>query len=471
MPEDLSAPLGSSATVQRILEPRSVAVIGASDDLRKPGARVLRNIVAHGFAGEVFPVSLHAAVVQGLPAHAAVEELPTVPDLVVISVPIAQALEVFQDCARLGVSTVVMLSALDVGAREQREAVSRLCEEFPGTRLLGPSSLGVHGAHARFAGSFMTAIDGDFRFAPSGVFIISQSGGVGAYLLSTAHAAGLPVGGFISTGIEADLTLAEILRDVIDRYTPSLVCIYLEGARDEGELVSALEHARTRGAPVLLLRAGVTVVGRAVAERHSGLPSLAEEVWNECIDPVGGLGVESMEEMIDVGRAIVASTALSGERVSIVSASGGAGVLMADAAVRCGFVLAEWNAEEKAALADFLPAHATVENPIDATGAIFSPLRTLGRVLGACMAHPGTDVTILTLGNMPHVDERLFHEIATAARTRQGALVAVWAGGSSDAIRRLAEGGVLAFSDPVRCARALRRARDHPAGVLRRPAP
>lgn len=470
MPERLSSRPGVAAGAQSILEPHSVAVIGASDDLRKPGARVLRNIVAHGFPGEVFPVSLRADVVQGLPAFPSVEALPRVPDLVLISVPIADALEVYLGCARLGVPTVVMLSALGIGAREQYEAIVRVRREFPGTRLVGPSSLGVHGARARFSASFMTATDGDFRFVPSRVFIISQSGGVGAYLFSTAHASGLPVGGFISTGIEVDLSLAEILRDVIDHYEPSLVCAYIEGARDETALVGALEHARTRGVPVLLLRAGSTEAGRAAAERHSGLPSVGEEVWAARVDPTGGLGAESIEEMIDVGRAIVAGPPARGSHLSIVSASGGAGVLMADAAVRFGFSLAEWRHEEAAELAEMLPAHASVENPIDATGAIFSPLRTLGQVLGVCAAHPGTDVTVLTLGNMPHVDERLFDEISIASRNGRGALVVVWAGGSPDAIRRLAERGVLAFSDPVRCARALRRARAHPAIASRSPA-
>lgn len=466
MPGPVRRRAESSALLRSILEPRSVAVVGASDDLRKPGARVLRSILAHGFEGEVFPVSLHAAVVQGLPAFPSLAALPSTPEVAIVSVPAPGALQVFRECADLGVPTVIMLTAFEAGERESRDELARLSAEAPGTRLLGPSSLGAHGSSARFAGTFATATEAEFRFSDSDVVIISQSGGVGAYLLSAAHAAGLPVGGFISTGVEADLTLAELLRAAVDRDPPALVCAYLEGAADATELADALECARDRGVPVLLLRGGSTGAGRAAAQRHSGLPQLDDVAWRTEIDPTAACTVDSVEEMVDAARAIAHPVPASGRRLTIVAASGGAGVLMSDATVRAGFSLAEWTAEEASGLAALLPGHAALANPIDATGALFSPLRTLGRVLSLCAEHAGTDVVVLSVGNMPHVDDRLFQEIAAVAGATQKLVAVVWAGGSADAIRRLADVGVLAFSDPVRCARALDRAirQGHPAG-------
>lgn len=181
------------------------------------------------------------------------------------------------------------------------------------------------------------------------------------------------------------------------------------------------------------------------------------------MDPTGARTVHSIEEMVDAGRALAAKTDVGQGRVTVVSASGGAGILMADAAVHAGLTLAEWTPDETRELAEMLPPHSSVRNPIDATGAIFSPMRTLGSVVERCVGHQGTDVTILTLGNMPDVDERLFGEVSTAAQAGSGAFVVVWAGGSSDAVRRLAERGVVAFSDPLRCARALQRVRQHSA--------
>lgn len=428
---------------------------------------MLRNAATHGFVGELFPVSVRSTFVQGLQAYPSVAALPSVPELVIISVPVTDAIDVLRDCARMGVQGVIMLSALDAGSHEQRDAVAAVCRSYPGTRVLGPSSLGVHGVHAQFAGSFMTATDGDFAFLPSDVFIVSQSGGVGAYMLSAAHAAGFPIGGFISTGVEIDVTLAELLRGIVDHYAPALVCVYLEGSRDGQDLAAALEYAQGHGVPVLALRAGSTNLGREAAERHSGLPGIGDEVWLTDIDPKGVLTVESIEDMVDMGRALAHPILPAGRRLSIVSASGGAGVLMADAAARCGLRLAGWTSEEAFSLARLLPVHASVDNPIDATGAIFSPLRTLGRVLSLCGAHSGTDVVVLSLGNMPHVDGRLFQEISIAAENSDKLIVVVWAGGSPDAILRLAQLGVLAFSDPVRCARALERVLTHPTTAER----
>jgi len=455
----------SGAVVRRLLEPRSVAVIGASDDPRKPGARTLRNIIAHGFGGEVFPVSLRSTAIQGIAAYRAIDALPHVPELAILAVPIDSAFAMAGDCARAGIPAVIVLSADQPDSLDHREAISRLRHRFPRTRFLGPSSLGVHGARARFAGNFSTAVEGDFAFAPSDVFIVSQSGGVGAYVLSTAHSVGLPIGGFISTGTEVDLTFAELLRGVIDEYSPSLVLGYVEGTRDDDLFADALRYAQDHGVAVLLLRGGATTVGRQAAERHSGLPPVGDDAWRTRVDSAGGLTVSSIEEMVDIARALIRRRLRDDPRFSIVSASGGAGVLMADAASREGFRLAAWAPAEKLVLARLLPDHAVVDNPIDATGALFSHRSTLRGVLEACVGHDGTDVTVLTLGNMPHIDERLFQEISMTAEVTGKLIAVVWAGGSADAVRRLAQLGVLAFSDAARCAHALRRALDHRAAI------
>lgn len=457
-----SKPAGQSRLTASLLEPRIVAVVGASDDVRKPGARVLRSIIDHGFQGDVFAVNPGYSEVQGVPSYPTISLLPSVPDLAVIAVPLGAALDSIRDCAVAGVSTVVVLSAMAVGDAAARRVITTTRREFPATRILGPNSLGVHSAYARFAGSFMTAAGPDFRFQSSDVVIISQSGGVGAYLLSIAHSDGLAIGAFVSTGVELDIRFTDVLNDVVDRYAPALVFGYLEGADNRSDLQAALEHAHSRHTAVLLVRAGSTQAGREAIERHSGLRTWDDVEWREYVDPSGALTLESIEEAVDIGRTLVATPAPRGNRLTIMAASGGAGILMTDAAGHNNLQLAEWTEAQKSELVELLPSYAVVENPIDATGAIFSPLATLRRLLELCLAHSDTDVVVLTLGNMPHVEKRLFDEVEHVARRSTKPLIVVWSGGSRDAIHQLSQRKVLAFTDPVRCANALRRALNHP---------
>lgn len=457
------ADLGRAAhepVVRTLLEPRSVAVVGASNDLRKPGARVLRNIVTHGYEGEVFPVSQGSEIVQGLPTYTSVTALPRTPDVAIVAIPIAGAVAVTEECARRGVRAVVLISADPPGSDDHHDALARVRERYPGTRILGASSLGVHGGHARFAGNFGTATEGEFDFVPSDVFILSQSGGVGGYVLSAAHASGLKIGGYISTGREVDLTFAELLTKTVDEYAPRLVLGYLEGTQDLAAFSSALQYARQRDVVVVLLRGGVTGAGRSAARRHSGLEPFDDESWRAAVDGAGALTARSIEEMLDIARAAASRRCRKDARFSVVAASGGATVLMVDALAQEGFGLARWQDSDKAELRRLLPEQAVLDNPIDATGAIFSRRHTLRSVLEVCVRHEGTDAVILTLGNMPHLDEHVFAEISAIASEAGKLVVVVWAGGSPDAVRRLAGLGVLAFSDAARCAYALRRAAD-----------
>ncbi|MDI2098713.1 CoA-binding protein [Ruicaihuangia caeni] len=444
------------AIVARLLEPRSIALVGASDDLRKPGARVLRNITTHGYSGEVFPINPKHTQVLGLRAHSSVEALPRVPDLVILAVPVPAAILALRQCAARGADMVIMLGALALDDRAHRDELNAVLRKHSSLRMLGPSSLGVHSARSQLAASFMTATDEEsFQFASSGVFIVSQSGGVGAYLFSAAHAAGLPIGDFISTGAEFSLTFADLLRSVVDRYAPRLIFAYIEGAADAHDFVAALEHARAKAVPVVILRAGTTPEGRNAIARHSGLPPWDDEAWHDSVAGTGAVTCSTIEQAIDTGRAITHPKRPRGDRVSIVAAAGGAAILMTDAAIASGLRLARWTDSERRELAELLPHHAIVDNPIDATGAIFARLSTLRAVLQRCIAHVGTDIVVFTLGNMPHVDERLFQEIAAISAEARKLVAVIWAGGSSDAVRRLAEHGVLAFDDPVRAAQSI----------------
>ncbi|WP_403021120.1 CoA-binding protein [Salinibacterium sp. GXW1014] len=445
------------SAVDALLHPRSIAVLGASDDPRKPGGRVLRNMVKHGFDGMLIPINPRRPEVQGLTAYASMTDVPVVPDLVIVAIPGPAVVPAVESAIAAGARTFVLLSAFAPGAEDERDALARLASADDGVRILGPNSLGTHSARSRLAANFMTAIDDEeFEFADSGVFVITQSGGVGAYLFSEAQTVGFPVGEFISTGSELDLTFGAVLRDVVERHDPTLVFGYVEGSDDRADLVAGLERAKAAGVPVLLLHAGRSPEAQQAASRHSGLPALTPEEWSDAVEPTGARTFHTIEAMLDAGRALVHTRQPRGDRVTIVAASGGAGILMTDAAVDAGLHLAEWDHNERQALGALLPDHAVVENPVDATGALFARLSTLRAVLESCTSHGSTDIVVLTLGNMPHVEDVLFQEIAAVAHESETLVVVVWAGGTPGAVRRLAERGVLAYPDPRRAAMALR---------------
>lgn len=354
-----------------LLNPASVAIVGASQNPQKVGGMPVRLLRELGYAGAIYPVNPAADTVQGLPAYASLAALPRAAELAIIALP-AEAVEAaLEQAVAAGVRAAIVLSSGfaeigDEGARAQ----ARLAEIATrgGLTLLGPNCLGAMnpriGLYATFSPAPLAGLP-----KPGSVAIVSQSGAFGAYAYSLARAGGLGLSHWITTGNEACTSVADVIDGLVDDAGTRVILAYIEGARDGRGLQRALARARGAGKPVVVTKVGRTEAGARAAMSHTASLSGEDAVYQAVFDDTGAIRAGTVEQMFRLGQAFAIGQLPRGRRLGIITVSGGVGTLMADAASDAGL--------EMPALPDAIAAElrrrvafCSTTNPIDVTGQV-----------------------------------------------------------------------------------------------------
>lgn len=390
-----------------LFEPRSIAIFGASDDVTKIGGRPLQFLQKYGYAGGIYPINRKAGLVQSLRAYASLAELPEVPELAVIAVPPAGVLDAVQDCARRGVKAAVILSA---GFSEMGEEGSRLQARIgevaraTGMRIVGPNCLGAIGVPDKSIATFSVALESSFPAAGS-VGIVSQSGNLGSFTLRLAGERGLGVSRMLTTGNECDVDIADAIASLAADPGTSVILCCMETCRDGAKLMQAMAMAREAGKPLVVLKVGVSEAGSAAAASHTGALAGSDAVFDAVLRQGGALRVPSIELLLEVGHALSVvgpARVPGGRRVAVLTASGGFGVLLADAASAQGLALPRLAAQTQERILSVVP-FAAPSNPVDMTAQVSSRPEVLAQMLGAVARDDSCDALILQSANAFHV--------------------------------------------------------------------
>lgn len=399
----MPAPLQQApgAGLDAFFEADAVAVVGASDDVTKIGGRPVQLLRKYGYAGAVYPVNPKGGTIQGLPGYASVLDTPTAPALAILAVPAPAALQAVRDCAERGVRGVIVLSsgfaeAGPEGAALQAEMV-RVAREH-GMRLLGPNCLGAVNVANSLVGSFSIALEQSMP--PAGqAGIVSQSGNIGSLTMRNMASRGLGVSRFIATGNEADVDVADGIAALAQDDATRIILCCMETCRHAGRLAAALEMARARNKPVIVLKIGATEQGQAAAASHTGALTGSDAVFDAVFRRHGVLRVRSFEELLDVGHA----AALLGpgrlpatDGVTLVAASGGFGIMMADAMVQAGMTLPPLAEATRALIREAVPTAGT-NNPVDASAQMSARPDILLKMLGALQGDANGSTLVLLL--------------------------------------------------------------------------
>lgn len=380
-----------------------VAVIGASDDITKIGGRPVQLLRRYGYAGAIYPINPKGGTIQGLQAYASILDTPTAPDLAILAVPAPATLQAVRDCASRGVRGVIVLStgfaeAGPEGAALQAELVHVVRNH--GMRLLGPNCLGAVNVVDKLVGSFSIALEQSMP--PAGqVGIVSQSGNIGSFTMRNMASRGLGVSRFMATGNEADVDVADGIAALAQDSATRIILCCMETCRHAGRLIEALDLARQQQKPVIVLKIGATKQGQAAAASHTGALTGSDAVFDAVFRRYGVLRVRSFEELLDVGHA---AALLGAERlpatdaVTLVAASGGFGIMMADAMVQAGMTLPELADTTKAVIREAVPTAGT-NNPVDASAQMSARPDILLKMLTALQndANGSTLVLLLAL--------------------------------------------------------------------------
>ena len=406
-----------------LFRPRSIAIVGASDDVTKIGGRPLQFLLKYGYAGAIYPINRKAAVVQAVPAYASVAELPEAPELAVVAVPPEAVLDAVNDCASRGVRAAVVLSA---GFSEMGEAGSKLQGEIgrvareTGMRIVGPNCLGAIGVPDKSIATFSVALESSFP-APGPVGIVSQSGNLGSFTLRLAAERGLGISRMLTTGNECDVDIADAIASLAADPGTTVILCCMETCRDGPRLQQAMAMAREAGKPLVVLKVGVSEAGSEAAASHTGALTCSDAVFDVVLRKGGAIRVPSIELLLEVGHALSVvgpERAPKGNKVAVLTASGGFGVLLADAASAQGLALPKLAAATQERILSVVP-FASPSNPVDMTAQVSSRPEVLARVLAAVAQDDTCDALILQSANAFHLPRLREVFLSALAQVRQ----------------------------------------------------
>ncbi|BCN41078.1 pimeloyl-CoA synthetase [Alicycliphilus denitrificans] len=413
------------------LAPRSVAVIGASENIHKIGGRPIHYMQRHGFQGAIYPINPAREKIQGHRSYASLAALPEAPDLAVIALGGDRTVAAVEECAARGVKGAVVIASGfgetgPAGRELQDHMVARA--RAAGMRLYGPNTQGLAnfgtGAIAGFSTMFIEVPPQD---GPVG--IVSQSGGMSSMVYGLLRGRGLGVRHVHATGNEADVTVAEMAWAVAHDPDVKLLLLYLENIARPDMLAAAAAYARERDLPIVAVKAGRTAGGQKAASSHTGALANEDRAVDAFLKHHGIWRVRDPHEQARAAQAYLKGWRPEGRRLVVISNSGASCVMGADAADDAGLTLAPLSEATQAAVASKLPGFATASNPIDVTAALLSNSGLFGDVLPAVAQDPAADLFFLNIpvaGAGYDVDRFARDAAAFEAATAKPVAVAAW---------------------------------------------
>ena len=446
-------------SLDALLRPASVAVIGASNDPTRIGGRPVRYLRAAGYGGRIFPVNPRHAQVQGLAAFTRIAEVPEAPDLAIVAVPAPSVVETVEACAARGVRAAVVFSAgfAEMGA-EGRRMQDRLGEvaSSTGMRVVGPNCLGVYNSELGAYATFSTTLEDGYP-TPGGVALVSQSGAYGSHLSLLARKRNIDIRYWVTTGNEVDVTVPEVLGWMAEQDDVSVIMAHAEGVTDRDALLRALATARARGKPVVVQKVGVTEVGAQAAQSHTASLAGADPIYEAAFRQFGAYRARDTDEMLDIAYAARFGLFPATPRVALVSISGGVGVQMADAAVGFGLDVAPLSEAAQARLKSALP-YASPRNPVDITAQAFNQVDLIGDNLGIVVEERQHDAVVAFFTYVAAADGmvepvRRAIEAAHARRPECPLVLSIVA--PPEVVRQYEAVGCPVFEDPTRAVRAV----------------
>lgn len=346
-----------------LFSPRSIAFIGASNTVTKWGFLILFNLLDGGYRGNIYPINPREDEVMGIRTHPSVLDVPGEIDLAMVVVPPPQVLPVIKQCVEKQIPAGVVITAGfgELGGKEKEMELEMVrLARAGGMMLVGPNCAGVLSANS----SSLYALMPPFFPKPGHISMCSQSGNVGASMLRFSLDRDMGFNKFISTGNEADLRTEDFLEYFGEDPDTRVILSYVEGPHNGRKLFEVARKV-TRKKPIVMIKAGRTAAGEKAARSHTGSLAGSDDVYDAMCRQCGVTRVENIEEMFDTSRAMLRQPLPRGDRVAIVAAGGGWGVLAADACTRVGLDVAKLRPETLEALDEILPAWWSRNNPID----------------------------------------------------------------------------------------------------------
>jgi acyl-CoA synthetase (NDP forming)/RimJ/RimL family protein N-acetyltransferase len=383
--------IAQARSVTRILAPRSIAVVGAGETPGSIGRELLASILGYGFTGPIYPVNRSAATIEHLPGYRRVTDIPAEVDMAVLAVPATEVLSVVQDCAAKGVHGLVVISSgfAETGPEgRQREGAIVAAARDAGMRMIGPNCLGVINTHPDIR------LDATFASTPPSpgpVGFLAQSGALGIALLAAAGQRGLGLSSFVSAGNKADVSGNDLLQYWETDDATKVILLYLESFGNPRTFARLARRVST-SKPIIAIKSGRSDAGQRAAASHTAAAATPDVAVDALFHQTGVIRVDTVDQLFDTAQVLAEQPLPAGNRVAVVSNSGGLGILAADACAAVGLRIPALTPDTVAALRAAAPAAASLADPVD-LGAGATPA-VCAAAVAAVLGDPNIDSVI-----------------------------------------------------------------------------
>lgn len=347
----------------RIMKPRAVAVIGASNEDGKIGNSVMKNLVNGGYQGDIYPVNPKGGEVLGLKAFPSITDIPGDVDVAVFAVPAKFVGGALEQCGQKGVAGAILIPSgfAETGEQELQDEVVAIARKH-GVRILGPNIYGYYYLPESLCATFCTPYD-----VKGSVALSSQSGGIGMAILGFSRSSRMGVSAIVGVGNKADIDEDDLLTFFETDDNTNLIAMHLEDLKD-GRAFAETAARVSKKKPVVVLKAGRTSAGAKAASSHTGALAGNDKVYDDILRQSGVVRAPGLNEMLQYARGIPLLPTPKGENVVIITGAGGSGVLLSDACVDNGLQLMTIPPDLDAAFKKFIPPFGAAGNPVDITG-------------------------------------------------------------------------------------------------------
>jgi acyl-CoA synthetase (NDP forming) len=452
------------------IDPRSIAIIGASENANKIGGRPIFYMKRNGYRGSIYPINPNRAEIQGIKSYGSLAALPEVPELALVIVGGDDAVAAVDECAARGVKAAIVIAAGFGETGEKGRAVQQGMVErarTAGMRIIGPNSQGLanfgNGAIASFSTMFIEVPPHDGPVA-----VISQSGGMCAVMYGLVRERGVGVRHAHATGNESDVSVSDLAWAVAHDPGVKLILLYMESVANPEMLARAAAAARERDIPIVAIKAGHSTSGQKAASSHTGALANEDRVVDSYLRHLGIWRVRDPHGLAHAAEAYLKGWRPPGRRLVVISNSGASCVMGADVSEEVGLPLADLAPETRQAVAAKLPGFASAANPIDITAALLSNSRMFGDVLPELVKDPAADLFFINIpvaGAGYDIDSFARDTAQFAADSGKPVAVAAWQESVGSVFRAA---GVVTYANETEALGVLAQIAAHTA-IMRKP--
>jgi acyl-CoA synthetase (NDP forming) len=446
---------------ERLFNPRAIAIIGASQDFITISGQPLKHLQSHGYKGNLYPVNPRYQEVAGIKCYPSLTDVPETPDLVLVLVNASRVADILRQCGVKGVPYVIIFSSgfseIGGGGIDLQQQLAQIAREHD-IGVIGPNCQGMINIADNVYAGFGSVFSSDYE--PGPVSMVSQSGGFGFSVMNlSSKDGGLAFRQMVTTGNEIGVSTLDFIEYFIRDAKTKIIAGYVEGLKDAARLIDVGQKAMAAGKPILMWKVGNTEQGQRAAASHTANLGGAMALYRAAFKQEGIIQVDDIQDVVDYGRAFLSGRLPRGNRLAIITISGGAGILMTDECVGGGMQLAELAPQTLDKLREFIPSFGSLLNPIDVTAAIFNDLTLINRTLQTIIDDPGVDcVAMINASLQGDLARTIAAEIVNVAKKTDKPVFLAWSARdvvAQEAYALLDAARIPHYKSPVRCGRAM----------------